>query len=56
MFDVCAFILCVCVFLCLGRGLATSSSLVQGVRPSVKNDYGSEQEAKALNGLEEPLK
>jgi hypothetical protein len=27
---------CVCVVLCLGRGLATSWSLVQGVLPSVK--------------------
>jgi hypothetical protein len=27
---------CVCVVLCLGRGLATNSSLVQRVLPSVK--------------------
>jgi hypothetical protein len=27
---------CVCVVLCLGRGLATSWSPVQGVLPSVK--------------------
>jgi hypothetical protein len=32
---VCAFF-CVCVVLCLGRGLATSWSPVQGVLPSVK--------------------
>jgi hypothetical protein len=48
---------CVYAFiLCLGSGLATGCSLVQGVLPSVKNDYGTEQEAWALNGLEEPLK
>jgi hypothetical protein len=45
---------CVCVVLCLGKGLATGLSLVQGVLPSVKNDYGTEKEG--LNGLEEPLK
>jgi hypothetical protein len=33
---VCAFF-CVCVVLCLGRGLATSRSPVQGVLPSVKD-------------------
>jgi hypothetical protein len=42
--------------LCLGRGLATGLSLVQGVVPTVKNDYGTEYEAWALNGLEEQLK
>jgi hypothetical protein len=47
MFGVYAFILC--------SGLATGWSLAQGVLPSVKNDYGTE-EAWALNGLEEPLK
>jgi hypothetical protein len=31
-------------------------SLVQGVLPPVKNDYGTEYETWALNGLEEPLK
>jgi hypothetical protein len=46
-----------CVFiLCLGSDFATGWSLVQGVLPSVKNDYGTEQEAWALNGLEEPFK
>jgi hypothetical protein len=44
MFGVCV---CMCLFfvrvvLCLGRGLATRWSLVQGVLPSVKNDYGTE--------------
>jgi hypothetical protein len=36
MFGVCMCLFCVCVFLCLGKGLATSWSLVQGVLPSVK--------------------
>jgi hypothetical protein len=36
-------VLCVYSFiLCLGRGLVTGWSLVQGVLPSVKNDYGTE--------------
>jgi hypothetical protein len=47
---------CACVVLCFGRGLAAVWSLIQGVLPSVKNDYGTEQEAQALNGLEEQLK
>jgi hypothetical protein len=47
---------CVCVFLCLGSSLATGWSLVQGVLPSVKNNYRAEEEACALNGLKEPLK
>jgi hypothetical protein len=36
MFGVCMCLFCICVVLCLGRGLATSWSLVQGVLPSVK--------------------
>jgi type II secretory pathway component PulK len=56
MFGVCVCLFCVCVVLYLVSGLATSWSLVQGVLPSVKNDYGAEQEAWTLNGLEEPLK
>jgi hypothetical protein len=32
----------VCVVLCVGSGLATGSSLVQGALPSVKHDYGTE--------------
>jgi hypothetical protein len=32
---VCVRLFCVCVVLCLGRGLATGGSLVQGVLPSV---------------------
>jgi hypothetical protein len=53
---VCIRLFYVCVFLCLGSCLATGWSLVQGVLPSVKNDYGTEREAWALKGLEEPLK
>jgi hypothetical protein len=56
MFGVCMSLFCVCVDLCLGSGLATGWSLVQGVLPSVKNDYGTEQEAWDLNGLEGSLK
>jgi hypothetical protein len=44
------FVLC-----CAASGLATDRSPVQGVLPSVKNHYGTEKEAWALNGLEEPL-
>jgi hypothetical protein len=43
MFDVCAFF-CVCVVLCLGRGLATNWSPDQGVLPSV-NDQETEKSA-----------
>jgi hypothetical protein len=56
MFGVCMNLFSVCVVLCLGRGLVKTRSLVQGVLPFVKNDYGTEQEARTLNGLEEPLK
>jgi hypothetical protein len=31
-------------------------SLIQGVLPSVKSDYGTESETRAQNGLEEALK
>jgi hypothetical protein len=47
---------CVCVVLYLGSDLATGWSLFYGVLPSVKNDYGTELKARALNGLEDPLK
>jgi hypothetical protein len=52
---------CVCVCVCaiilyLDNGLAMGWSLVRGILPSVKNDYGTEQETRALNGLEEPWK
>jgi hypothetical protein len=38
----CMHLFCVCVVLCLGSGLATGSSAVQGVLPSVKNYYVTE--------------
>jgi hypothetical protein len=38
----CMCLFCVCVALCLGSGLVTGWSLVQGVLPSVKNDYETE--------------
>jgi hypothetical protein len=40
-------LVCVCVVLCLGSGLATGWSSVQGVLPAVKNGYGTEEEARA---------
>jgi hypothetical protein len=55
MFDVCVRLFCVCVVPCLGSGLTTNLSLVQGVLPSVKNDYKTE-EARVVNGLEEQPK
>jgi hypothetical protein len=55
MFGVCMRLFCVCVVLCLGSGLAMDS-LVQGVPPTVNNDFGTEKVAWALNGLDEPLK
>jgi hypothetical protein len=39
-----------CVVLCLGRGLATSWSLVQGVLPSVKWSWKWKAEARAQGG------
>jgi hypothetical protein len=36
MFCMCMRLFCVCVVLCLGRGLATGQSLVRGVLSSVK--------------------
>jgi hypothetical protein len=45
MFDVCIF--CVYVVLCLGRGLATGWSLVQGVLPSVKWSWNWKAETRA---------
>jgi hypothetical protein len=46
---------CVCVVLCLDSGIATGWSLVQGVLLSVKNDYGTEEEARAQQGAVETL-
>jgi hypothetical protein len=40
--DVCVGLFCFCVVLCLGRGLVKSWSLIQGVLPAAKNDYGIE--------------
>jgi hypothetical protein len=40
-FSVCVHLCCVCVVLCIGSGLATGWSLVQGVLPPVKIDYGN---------------
>jgi putative exporter of polyketide antibiotics len=54
--DVCMCLFSVCVVLCLGRGLVAGWSLAKGALPSVKNDYGTEEEARVLSGLEEPLK
>jgi hypothetical protein len=42
MFGVCVCLFCVYVVLCLGSGLATGLSLVQGVLPSV-NDHETEK-------------
>jgi hypothetical protein len=36
--DVCVRLFCVCVVLCVGRGLATGLSPVQGVLPAVYKD------------------
>jgi hypothetical protein len=51
MFGVCMRLSCVRAVLCSGRALRRA-----GVLPSMKNDYGTEKEAWALNGLEESLK
>jgi hypothetical protein len=50
MFGVCMCLFCVCVVLCLGRGLATSWSLVKGVQPSVKWSWNWKTEARAQGG------
>jgi hypothetical protein len=52
---VCVRLFYVCVVLCLGRGLATGCSLVQGDLPSVKNDYETEKEVRARQRSVEPL-
>jgi hypothetical protein len=46
----CMCLFCVCVVLCLGRGLATSWSLLQGVLPSVKWSWNWKAEAGAQGG------
>jgi hypothetical protein len=45
--DVCVCLFCVCVVLCVGSGLATGRSPVQGVLPSVYRIRKTENEAKA---------
>jgi hypothetical protein len=50
MFGVRMCLFCVCVVLCLGRGLATSWSLVQAVLPSVKMIMKLKKEARAHRG------
>jgi hypothetical protein len=52
---VCVCVYSVCVVLCLGRGHATSWSLVQGVLPSVKWLWNWKVEARA-HGAAEPVK
>jgi hypothetical protein len=42
MSDVCMRLFGVCVVLCLGSDLETGCFLLQGVLPSVKDDYGTE--------------
>jgi hypothetical protein len=44
---VCVCVYSVCVVLCLGRGLATICSLVQGVLPSIKLSWNWKSEARA---------
>jgi hypothetical protein len=52
--DVYVRLFCVCVVVCVGTGLATDWSRVQGVLPSVKKDYGTEEEARAQQKAVEP--
>jgi hypothetical protein len=56
MFGVCMRLFCVCVVLCVGSGLATGWSLAQGVIHSLKMITELNKEARAPNGVEEPLK
>jgi hypothetical protein len=53
--DICVRLLCVSSVLCVGGGFATGWSLVQGVLPSVKNDYGTEEAARAQQRAVEAL-
>jgi hypothetical protein len=52
MIGMCVFLFCVCVFLCLGRGLATSWSLVHGVLPSLKPSWNWEISSALQSGSE----
>jgi hypothetical protein len=56
MFCVCTCLFCVCVVLCLGRALATSWSLVQGVLPSVKWSRNWKKQRPGPKGAVEPVK
>jgi hypothetical protein len=47
---------CACVVLCLGRGLATSWSLVQGVLPSVKWSWNWKIRGQSPTGAVESAK
>jgi hypothetical protein len=50
---VCAFILC--IVLCVGSGLETGCSLVQGVYPLCEKVYETEEEARAQQRAVEPF-
>jgi hypothetical protein len=50
MFGVHTCLFCICVILYLGRGLATSWSLIQGVLPSVNWSWNWKTEARAQGG------
>jgi hypothetical protein len=53
--DHCVSLFCVCVLLCVGSGLATGSSVVQGVLPTVyrlrnrKSDQGPKKDCRAID-------
>jgi hypothetical protein len=51
----CMLLFCVCVVLCVDSGLATGWSLVQGVLPSVKKAYETQEEARVQQRAEETL-
>jgi hypothetical protein len=51
----CVRLFCVCVALCVGSGLATGLSPVQGVLPTVLKDYGTEVETRAQQSAVDPL-
>jgi hypothetical protein len=44
--DVCVRLFCVCVVLCVGSGLTTGSSPVQGVLPTVQKEQENEKGTK----------
>jgi hypothetical protein len=53
--DVYVRLFCVCVVVCVGRGLATGWSLVQGSYRLCKEDHETEEEARAQQRAVEPL-